>query len=624
MTLFFGLLLAAGAGAAPQTPPPRPVPHATVTPVPNPAPDASPLPTPYTPSIQNLPVPAPVTLPAPEFVPADVPNRPLSLAEAIRVALVHQSNVTIALAAVEAAQGRTQQVKAAAQPSLTLGATGTTLISQNFPGGGGGFSTTTGSTSGTTTTSGGAANTATSASGTTVGGTGVGVAAANAVVSSSNFQSGGSTGLSSSSTNGYTFTASARQLIFDFNHTRDLIAASLAAERSAFANLSRVQQDLVLQVKQGYFQLIQNVRLVEVQETNLRNQQEHLALAEARYRAGLGLPSDVVRAQTAVASAIFSLNQAQNTASISRVNLALLLGIDPRTPIDVVMEGITEAPIDTSDPNALFRYALEKRPEVVQAIANLQQSQYSLSAAKTNNAPSLSASLNYFTRGQQVTNFNIDTFTGGLSVSWPIFDGGFTSGQIRQARANELSSQAQLIAARQNVMSDVAQAYLNLKTAEQRLVTSASEVQNAEESVRLVTGRYRAGLGTFLDVLDAEAALVTAQTNQVNAQSAVDQARAALARAMGLPLADVPDAGTEVPPHGNVVPVPWTEREKGTPIPVHPGPPSDAPGAPAARGHLSAPSPGAPVTPPPPGPGTPTIPGVRPDASPTPSPAPGQ
>jgi outer membrane protein TolC len=78
----------------------------------------------------------------------------------------------------------------------------------------------------------------------------------------------------------------------------------------------------------------------------------------------------------------------------------------------------------------------------------------------------------------------------------------------------------------------VTSAYLNLKTAEQRVTTAEAEVANAQESLRLAQGRYRAGLGVFLDVIDTQAALLTAETNQANAQLAVDQARAALAHAI--------------------------------------------------------------------------------------------
>ena len=86
---------------------------------------------------------------------------------------------------------------------------------------------------------------------------------------------------------------------------------------------------------------------------------------------------------------------------------------------------------------------------------------------------------------------------------------------------------------RLGIISDVAQAYLNLKRAEQRAVTAAAEVANPEGSLRLSQGRYRAGVGVLTDVIDAQNDLDTANTNQVNARSEIDQARAALAYATG-------------------------------------------------------------------------------------------
>ncbi len=96
----------------------------------------------------------------------------------------------------------------------------------------------------------------------------------------------------------------------------------------------------------------------------------------------------------------------------------------------------------------------------------------------------------------------------------------------------ERHEQAQLAATTLTVTADVSQAYLNAKTAEQRLATATAGMANAEEGVRLAQGRYAAGIGVFLDVLDAQNALVTAQTNRVNAQSAINQARATLAHAL--------------------------------------------------------------------------------------------
>lgn len=425
-----------------------------------------------------LPPPVELTLPEGVSLPVDMPNRPLTANEAASVALHHQPNIVVAGAGLTSAQGRSEQAKSGLLPSLSL-STGYVHVDSS------------------------------SINGST---------------------SSGSAGVSAT---GFQSTAAVRQLLFDFNHTRSLAEAAEVAERSASANLSRAQSDLVLQVKQAFYTYTQNLRLITANETNLRNQQNHLALAQARLKAGVGLPSDVVRAETAVADAILSLNLARNGASISRVNLALLMGIDPRTPIQAASTG--ELVIAADDVNALVDTGLKQRPEILQAQANIQSSRYSLNAVRTSNVPSLSASVGYTGRGDNLSP-DANSLTAGVTLSFTPFDSGLTAGRVKESQGNLKAAQAQMDSTRLTVISDVSQAFLNLKTAEQRVVTAQAEVANGEESEHLTQGRYSAGLGTFLDVLDAQSSLLTAQTNLVNAQSAVDQARASLSHAIGAPV----------------------------------------------------------------------------------------
>jgi outer membrane protein len=443
-----------------------------------------------------------------------VPNAPLTADEAALIALRNQPNVTVARAGVMAAEGVTQQVRSGLGPSLGVTAgytrieelstesqtsTGAAVTTPTTPGG------TPGTTPGGTTPSGGTGGTTT--------------------VTTSRATSG--------SVSGYSASVLLRQLLFDFNHTRELVRQAAAEEHAANENLTRVQADTVLQVKQAFYTYVQNNRLVTVNQTNVQNQQAHLALAQARLKSGLGPPVDVVRAQTAVSDAILNLNVAQNNTSTSRVNLALVMGIDPRTPIQAAETG--EPAVESNDVQALVTTALAKRPEVRQAQDTLEAAQHSVSAAKTTNAPFVGADLGFLSNGAKFPPGN-NSFTVGVSLNWTPFDSGLAAGRVREARASVLSAQAQLTNTQLTVTSDVSQAYLNLRTAEQRVTTSDAEVANAQESVRLAEGRYRAGVGTFIDVLDAQAALVTAQTNRVNAQTAVEQARAALARAVGSPV----------------------------------------------------------------------------------------
>ena len=421
---------------------------------------------PIMPQITETPLPPAVTLPAPDKATKDVPNTPLTAAEAAQIALHHQPSIAIATAGLAAAQGLQTQAVSGLRPTISVGAsyTANPIIA-----------------------SGGGAQPAISAS------------------------------------------ASVRQLLFDFDHTRNLVRQTNAQTQSASANLSRAQSDLIFQTKQAFYQYAQNSRLIDINLANLRNQQSHLAMAQARTKAGLGLPVDVVRAQTAVSDAIFNLNLSQNTASVSKVLLTLLMGIDPRTPIQVADS--SEPPIAADDVNVLVATALQQRPDLLQAQANVLSNQYGVSAAKTSNSPALVGSAGWGDRGDNFmpANFSLNY---GVAIQWNAFDAGLTTGKVKTAQANLQSSQSQLDATRLSVMTDVAQAYLNLKTAEQRVVTSDAEIANAQEGVNLTQGRYNAGLGTFLDVLDAQTALVNAQTNRVNALSAVNQARAALAHAI--------------------------------------------------------------------------------------------
>jgi len=454
--------------------------HANAAPLPSPAPR------PYTPRIREVTVPPLIELPAPPESLPDVPNKPLTAGEAARIALTHQADVTIAHSNLAGAQARTLEARSGERPSIGVAA-GYSSVNAPSSGSGGGGS--------------------------------------QAFI--------GANGGSTAAYNGYQITASVRQLLFDFNHTRAVVRRAMEQENAAAAALTRVEADLVLQVKMAFFIGVQNARLVTVLEKNLENQKTHLLLARERFNAGVGLPSDVVRAETAVSDAVFNLTQARSNTAISRVNLAVYMGIDPRTPLQFSEE--SEPDVESGDANALFDLALRNRPEIKEVAAALKASESSLKAARTSNAPTVSGSVGWLGRDNTFPPAT-GALSTGVTMQWSPFDGGLTPGLVHEAAAARSGAEAQLEKTRQDVLSDVARAYLVLQTARQRLDTAEAEVSNAQEALRLIEGRYQAGVGLMLEVLDAQNALLTARTNRVNAQSALDQANAALARAIGLGL----------------------------------------------------------------------------------------
>lgn len=435
---------------------------------------------PYTPKIYQIDVPPPVVIPSQVEVPPLL-AKPIRLSEAVEIALQKQSQLISAQAQAQAATARTDQVRAGQNFRLNVGGTYTDVwVAANpFAGFGGGFA----------------------------GG------------SFGNFNQDSGQG-----------TVSLRKMLFDFHHTRDLTAQSdEQAKATAFA-ADKVKLDVVTGVRQQYFAALQSQRLVKVQEANLESRRHQFDQAQARFKAGLGLPLDVSRTQSAIADAVLQLTQARNDSQIALVTLANLMGVDPRISLQLAEETVSLPMFEK--PEDLYQKALELRPEMLQARALVSAQAHGLSAAHSTSAPVVNVSLGYVAGIRPIFS-QTNAVNLVFSINYDLFDGGLQDAKVREAQANLDAAKAQLEGIGQTILTDVSTSYLRLKSAEQKIQTAEIQEQNAQESLRLADGRYKVGLGILIDVLDAQANLLSAQTNRVNAQTQLDLAKAGLARAVG-------------------------------------------------------------------------------------------
>jgi outer membrane protein len=328
----------------------------------------------------------------------------------------------------------------------------------------------------------------------------------------------------------YSAAVQGRQLLYDFNQTRNLVRQTEALQGVAESSLVKVQKDLVFQVKNAFYVFANATNLVTVNEQNLANRQRQLDLADARMRHEIGLPSDVVVAETSKSQAILALNVSRDQAEQARVSLLRLMGVDPFTPI--VPDESTEQPLSRSDPKGLIDTALKMRPEIIEAQRNVSASKYGLSAARAFGFPSIYAEAAVGAAGDRFP-LKDNSTSIGLGLSWNLLDGGARTGAVQTAQGNLNTAVANLQGALITVRNDVTAAYQEVRSSEQRIGVANDEVTNATEGVRIAEGRYTEGLGLFQDILTAEALLVSAQTDQANAVAALNQARAQLRHAIG-------------------------------------------------------------------------------------------
>jgi outer membrane protein len=321
-----------------------------------------------------------------------------------------------------------------------------------------------------------------------------------------------------------------RQLIYDFNQTRNLVRQSESLEGVAESNLTRTQFDLVLNVKSLFYAYASARRLVTVNEQNVANRQRQLDLTRARLRYELGLPSDVVTAESSKSQAVLALNQARDDAEQARINLLVAMGVNPLTPMEA-LDDAEPPPLDT-DPKQLLARALRERPEIIGAEREVYATKYGLEAAKAVNLPTLFAAVAGGVAGNEFP-LKDNSVSFSLGVNFPLIDGGQRAGAIQSARGQVTSAEADLQSATLSVRGDVASAYMGLKSVEQRVAIADAEVSNGREGVRVAEGRYSSGLGLFLDIITAQGLLLGAQTDRENVINALNQARARLRHAIG-------------------------------------------------------------------------------------------
>ncbi|MEO8410328.1 MAG: TolC family protein [Propionivibrio sp.] len=315
----------------------------------------------------------------------------------------------------------------------------------------------------------------------------------------------------------------------DLENARQLLSA-------ASSSLEATVQNVFLAALQAYYNAQAARAAVIAALESEKASRASLTAAEVRYRVGTGTPADRLQAQTALSQATLNRIQAQGALRTALGTLAATMGLAANQPLRLAAIPETVPPPSFErDVDALIDAAKENRPDLRAAEAQVLAAEASVAATRAAGLPSLSLSAgpNWVNSGSGGGNFDGTSGTIGLTLSIPIFSGFDTTYRVRAAQARAEASGAQRDSLQLQVALDVWSNYQNLTTATQSIRTSVDLLASAEQSARVALGRYKAGVGTILDVLNAQSALANARLQGIQAQLDWNVARAALARAVG-------------------------------------------------------------------------------------------
>ena len=289
-----------------------------------------------------------------------------------------------------------------------------------------------------------------------------------------------------------------------------------------------------------------NRNLVDVAQEAVKDYQGQLTNAEAQYNVGLVASSDVLGAKTNLADAETKLLKAQNAASLSEASLNKVIAYPVQTSITTAEHDLQYKPYNITLEQAKA-YALLHRSALVKSALDVKSKEEAVKSAKAGYLPtvSLRASRGY-ADSDGYFGTSTKSWSVGASASWSLWDGGATQNAIKKANAELEEAKEANLATVDAVLYAVQKAYLNLRSAEQTINSTQAAVNQGQESFRIATLRYRAGVGTSLDVLDAETKLTDARNNYVEALYNYNISIAELEQLTGVPLNTPVGQGAEI------------------------------------------------------------------------------
>jgi outer membrane protein TolC len=318
------------------------------------------------------------------------------------------------------------------------------------------------------------------------------------------------------------------QLLFDFGKNAASTEAARKLADVALENVELQRQLITQAVKQAYTNINFSQRLLLVNEAALKRAELNLRSARGFFEVGTRPKSDVTRAEVDVANARVDVIRARNAIRTAFVALNTAMGVAADTPTKV-LDSLVYQP-SSVDRTKATEEALRRRPEVRQARLTAEASEAQLKRTFRDFFPDITGTGAY---GGIRTTLD-EAWSATLSLSWSIFDGGNRIARYREARANLDANQARVKATELDVQRDVEQTVIAVNEAEERIQAAQKLVESAQENFRLAQGRFDAGVGTILELTDAQLALTQAQNTEAQALADYRIALSNLDRATGL------------------------------------------------------------------------------------------
>ena len=330
--------------------------------------------------------------------------------------------------------------------------------------------------------------------------------------------------------------------LYNFGKREGTVQAARETLGAVQQDAATTVQDTALAIKTAYYTYLATQAFVNVAKGTVRNRELLVRQARGFFEVGTRAKIDVARAEANLYNAQAGLITAENSVKIAWVTLRNAMGT-PRLPEQPVAEDTPEVELSMNLAGAR-NIAYEARTELKSFESQRRASDQLIATARRGHLPDLNFDASYGRRHQsdeidRTNNRHLNTFplqpawAVGLVLNVPIFDGFRTTQRVEETLHNYYNVKAQEEDRRQLIALEVEQSYLRVVETQERIKANESATTAAKENLDLAQGRYQVGVGSIIEVTDAETLYTEAQINYVRSIYEYKIADAQLARAMG-------------------------------------------------------------------------------------------
>lgn len=299
-------------------------------------------------------------------------------------------------------------------------------------------------------------------------------------------------------------------------------------------DVETVKRDIVLQVREGYFNILRAEKFLDVARQTVKQFSAQLEVTKAFFEVGIVPKNDVLQAEVRLANSKQGLVRAENDVVLAKSFFNSLLRKEIEAPLQVI-DILGYSPFSLRFEDSL-KEALEKRPEIKTANLKIEQAKEGVKIAKSAFFPTVNLSGNYSRLSDDpllVGDLRSERWTVQALATFTLGDWGKTAHKVGESRVKVTQGEDSKVQLIEGITLEVKNDYQIMLVAEKNISVSEKAIEQAEENLRMNEERYKYQVATATDVLDAVILLAQARVNYYGALSDFNIAKARLERAMG-------------------------------------------------------------------------------------------